>query len=155
MKSLIVFLLLLTVISSERVIQAQTPPRKPNNSAASNPRSETIRICQGLPTPDGYVIIAYLTSAACPHGAYVLKKQNDYESSLAVNSGARTADDSTGPTTANQRKLSSSTAQSKSAPTQSTKNAASPKRLSADPRTTSSAAADDVVRGSADSLFGD
>ena len=28
------------------------------------------------------MIIAYLTSAACPHGAYLLKKQNNYESSL-------------------------------------------------------------------------
>jgi hypothetical protein len=39
-------------------------------------RSTTLKICQGLPIPDGYMIVGYETSTACPHGAYVLKKQN-------------------------------------------------------------------------------
>lgn len=86
MKSCVAFLLLLTVISSGAVTQAQTAPRKQNNPAVSNPRSQTMRICQGLPIPEGYVVIAYMTSSACAHGAYVLKKQNDYEKSLAVSS---------------------------------------------------------------------
>src|SRR6266436_10357400 len=85
MTSSVAFLLVLSVISSGSVAQAQTTPRRTSQSAVSKPRSDTIRICQGLPIPDGYVIIAYMTSAACPHGAYVLKKQDNYESSLAVN----------------------------------------------------------------------
>src|SRR3989442_14203378 len=84
MKSLVAFLLLLTVISPGVVTQAQTTPRRQNNGAASKPRNQTMRICQGLPIPEGYVIIAYMTSSACPHGAYLLKQQDDYENSLAV-----------------------------------------------------------------------
>src|SRR5213082_1153254 len=85
MKSRVAFLLLLTVISPGVVTQAQTTPRRQNNRAVSKPRNQTMRICQGLPIPEGYVIIAYMTSSACPHGAYLLKKQDDYERSLAVN----------------------------------------------------------------------
>src|SRR5262249_15651795 len=83
MKFSVAFLLLLTTFSSGSV--AQTPSRRSGQNTSSKPSSETIRICQGVPIPDGYVIIAYMTSSACPHGAYLLKRQADYESSLAVN----------------------------------------------------------------------
>jgi VWFA-related protein len=86
MKSSVAFLLVLTVFGSAAVAQRQ--PQRPNQSAVNKPRADTIRICQGLAVPDGYVIIAYMTSSACPHGAYVLKKQADYESSLTVNGDA-------------------------------------------------------------------
>ena len=33
-----------------------------------------IKICKGLAIPDGYVIVGYGTSSACPDGAYLLKK---------------------------------------------------------------------------------
>jgi VWFA-related protein len=39
-------------------------------------RSGNLQICQGVPLPDGYVIVAYVTTTACPHGAYVLKKKS-------------------------------------------------------------------------------
>ncbi|MCA1576264.1 MAG: VWA domain-containing protein [Acidobacteria bacterium] len=39
-------------------------------------RSGSLQICQGVPLPDGYVIVAYVTTTACPHGAYVLKKKS-------------------------------------------------------------------------------
>src|SRR5262249_33519955 len=68
------------------------PSRKANQSAPAKPQNQTLRICQGVPIPDGYVIIAYMTSSACEHGAYLLKKQNDYESSLAVNSEEKKAE---------------------------------------------------------------
>src|SRR6266581_8835051 len=90
----VAFLVVLSVISSGSFAQGQTTPRRTNPSAVNKPRSDTIRICQGLPIPDGYVIIAYMTSTACPHGAYVLKKQDNYESSLTVNGGARSAEGS-------------------------------------------------------------
>src|SRR5581483_9098183 len=41
-----------------------------------------------------YVIVAYMTSSACPHGAYILKKQDQYESSLGINGEARQPNDS-------------------------------------------------------------
>jgi VWFA-related protein len=93
MKFFVAVFLVLT-ISSGAVTLGQNPPRRTTPNSAPRPKSETIKICQGIPIPDGYVVIAYLTSAACPHGAYLLKKQNDYESSLAVNDGRQTADNS-------------------------------------------------------------
>src|SRR5216684_9240033 len=89
MKFFVAFLLVLTTFSSGAVSQGQTAPRRVQQTAVSKPRSETVRICQGVPIPEGYVVIAYMTSSACPHGAYVLRKQDDSESSLAVNGGSR------------------------------------------------------------------
>jgi VWFA-related protein len=87
MKSLVAGLLVLTVVSGI-IVQGQTPPRSANKTA-NKPRNDTMKICQGVPVPDGYIIIAYMTSASCPHGAYLLKKQDQYEASLAINGEAR------------------------------------------------------------------
>src|ERR1043166_8265473 len=87
MKSPVAGLLVLTFVSGI-IVQGQTPPRSANKTA-NKPRSDTMKICQGVPIPDRYVIIAYMTSAACPHGAYLLKKQEQYEASLAINDGGR------------------------------------------------------------------
>ena len=44
---------------------------------ASNPvRGQTLKICKGVPIPQGYIIVAHETSSACQHGAYVLKKDD-------------------------------------------------------------------------------
>src|SRR5206468_11951643 len=80
------------------VALGQNPPRRTRQGSApkpTKPKSDTIKICQGVPVPDGYVIVAYMTSTACPHGAYLLRRQNDYESSLAVNGNARQIEDQT------------------------------------------------------------
>lgn len=37
---------------------------------------QTLRVCKGVPIPDGYIIVAYEKSASCSHGAYVLKKES-------------------------------------------------------------------------------
>ncbi|HXI22968.1 MAG TPA: VWA domain-containing protein [Pyrinomonadaceae bacterium] len=87
MKYLVAGLLVLTFVSGI-IVQGQTPPRSANKTA-TKPRSDTMKICQGVPVPDGYIIIAYMTSAACPHGAYLLKKQDQYEASLAINGDDR------------------------------------------------------------------
>ena len=87
MKMYVAFFLILSTLSCGAV--AQTPSRRSTQAAVTKPRSETIKICQGVPIPDGYVISAYMTSSACPHGAYLLKKQADYETSLAVSDTAR------------------------------------------------------------------
>lgn len=81
MKSLVACLLVLATFAMG-IGQRQSPRRSQNIKA---PATQTIRICQGVPIPDGYVIVAYLTSAACPHGSYVLKRVDSYESSLGVN----------------------------------------------------------------------
>ena len=46
-------------------------------------RDQSLLICQGVPIPEGYIIIAYVTSSSCPHGAYVLKKDNGSQPSPA------------------------------------------------------------------------
>jgi VWFA-related protein len=73
------------------MVSAQTTKRgsskrgvnKARGEQVSKPQSETLKICQGVPIPAGYVIVAYMTSSACAHGAYVLKKQDAYSESLA------------------------------------------------------------------------
>jgi Ca-activated chloride channel homolog len=52
---------------------AQTKNQKVQREKASG---GPVRICQGVPIPPGYVIVAYETSSSCAHGAYVLKKEN-------------------------------------------------------------------------------
>ncbi len=59
------------------IAPAQNKHQKVGKSMPGKPRSESVKICQGVPIPAGYVITAYLTTSACPHGAYVIKKQNE------------------------------------------------------------------------------
>src|ERR1044072_7319172 len=55
------------------IVFGQTPKQK----AKRNPvPSKTLKICQGVPIPEGYIIVAYESSSSCPHGAYVLKKDD-------------------------------------------------------------------------------
>lgn len=51
-----------------------TPRGSPPKTTAS--QNGPIRVCQGVAIPNGYVIVGYETSSACPHGAYVLKKDD-------------------------------------------------------------------------------
>src|SRR5262245_53474671 len=92
MRPFVAGFLVLATFTSGALAQSRTP----NKTATQRVQSETIRICQGVPIPDGYVIIGYSTSSACPHGAYVLKKQASYDSSPATD---RTNQSSTGPST--------------------------------------------------------
>lgn len=46
------------------------------NQRAKQTRDKTLKICQGVPIPEGYIIVAYESSSSCPHGAYVLKKDD-------------------------------------------------------------------------------
>ncbi len=103
MKSLVASLFLLTsVILLAVIAPAQTTHRRVSNSTLKKPRDATVRICQGLPIPDGYIVTAYMTTSACPHGAYVIKKQDtDSESSVAPNKKQNTESESSVP--ANKR----------------------------------------------------
>lgn len=136
MKVSVAFLLVLATFSSGVITRGQTPSRGSNQSAVSKPRSETLRLCQGVPIPDGYVIIAYMTSSACAHGAYLLKKQNDYESSLAVNGSARQpAEESAAPPQTTPPKTSKSNVQPRGPSTQLARKSATPATKSTEPLT--------------------
>src|SRR5438067_12810063 len=87
MKSLVAGLLVLTFVSGI-IVQGQTPSRSANKTA-NKPRSDTMKICQGVTIPDGYVVSPYMTPSACSHGAYLLKQQDQYEASLGINGDAR------------------------------------------------------------------
>jgi VWFA-related protein len=89
MKSFVVFLIV-TILAPGTVAQNQTARRKVAKNEVSKPGNDTMKICQGLAIPPGYVIVGFMTSSACPHGAYLLKKQTDYESSLPIGRTAPT-----------------------------------------------------------------
>lgn len=58
------------------VVFPQTRGQSARKQAERSPsRGSTLKICQGVVIPDGYVIVGYVTTSLCPHGAYVLKKQ--------------------------------------------------------------------------------
>jgi len=80
MRPFVAGFLVLATFTSGSFAQSRTQ----NKTATQRVRSETIRICQGVPIPDGYVVVGYMTSSACPHGAYLLKKQAAYDSDLAA-----------------------------------------------------------------------
>lgn len=106
MKLQVACVLVLATLTSGALGQHQNLPRSPKT--VSVPRTQTIKICQGVPIPDGYIIVAYMTSTACPHGAYILKKQDQSEDSLAVSrkaSESMTDDSGTGPTASGNRSL--------------------------------------------------
>ena len=54
---------------------AQTNDRGAKKSRPASHNGE-LKICQGVSLPDGYIIVGYETTPACPHGAYVLRKQD-------------------------------------------------------------------------------
>ena len=56
------------------VVSAQNSNQKGNTTAAA--QNGKIKICQGVPIPEGYMIVAFQPHAACPQGAYVLQREN-------------------------------------------------------------------------------
>src|SRR5262249_55715825 len=69
-------------------------------------QTKTLKICQGLPIPEGYIITGYENSSSCPHGAYVLKKDeasrprkvgNETVNSVALNPPEEISNVLTGP----------------------------------------------------------
>src|ERR1041385_4463629 len=114
MKFLVAGLLGLTFIWGI-VVQGQSPSRGANRPA-NKPRSDAMKICQGVPIPDGYIAIAYMTSAACPHGAYLLKKQDQYEASLAINGEARQASAARDTSSTGAQPVTASPARTNSSP---------------------------------------
>jgi Ca-activated chloride channel family protein len=80
----------LSVATSVVLLAATVPGQNPRKGkvkerARASPQRATIEICQGVPIPSGYTVTAYKTSSACPHGAYLLKKQETESQSPAAN----------------------------------------------------------------------
>src|SRR5687767_2095232 len=74
------------------LVPAQTSKRGTTKRSTNKPRSaptktDMLTICQGVPVPSGYVIVAYMTTSACPHGAYVIRKQDSYSEKVAKTYG--------------------------------------------------------------------
>ena len=80
--------LFLSVSLLSTITGAQT--RKPAPKKQSEPTAARgdLKICQGVALPSGYVIVGYVTLPACPHGAYLLKKQEP-KAAAAVASNVR------------------------------------------------------------------
>src|SRR5438132_13973057 len=91
MKLLVASLFLVTSVTLLAAIApAQTKHRKsaPGKPPATAKAGAALNIFEGLPIPAGYIITGYMTQGACPHGAYLIKKQDtDSDSSLAANEG--------------------------------------------------------------------
>ncbi len=70
------FFLAISIFLLPGIARGQTAHQGANKQPIrSTSRNSTLKICQGVSIPDGYVIVAYTSSAACPHGAYVLRRQ--------------------------------------------------------------------------------
>src|SRR5215510_13566075 len=80
MRPFVAGFLVLATFTSGALAQSRTP----NKTATQRVQSDTVRLCQGVPIPDGYTVIGYITSSACPHGAYLLKRQASYDKSVAA-----------------------------------------------------------------------
>ena len=79
MKCLVVGVLVLSLLPTTAF--AQKAKRTTPKTGTLATRGSGLKICQGVPIPDGYVIVAYESSSSCPHGAYVLKKDDSSPSS--------------------------------------------------------------------------
>jgi VWFA-related protein len=81
MKCLVVGFLVLSLVTTIAAGQITNPGPKRGTSKAGTratnaSHGKTLKICHGLPIPDGYIIVGYESSSSCPHGAYLLKKDD-------------------------------------------------------------------------------
>src|SRR5688500_2241685 len=74
--------LLVTLVPAQ-TSKRGTTKRSANKTNSTPTKTDMLTICQGVPVPSGYVIVAYMTTSACPHGAYVIRKQDSYSESVA------------------------------------------------------------------------
>ena len=96
--------LLVTLVPAQ-TSKRGTAKRSANKTRSTPSKPDMLTICQGVPVPAGYVIVAYITTSACPHGAYVIRKQDSYSENVA--------------NTYSKPKTTSPTAAPRTAPTQS------------------------------------
>ena len=73
---LTVSLLPAVVIAQTASQRVKRDPPKGKTTKTAQSRSDTIKICQDIPFPAGYVIVAMESSSACRGGAYVLMRED-------------------------------------------------------------------------------
>ena len=85
-----VFRSILTVGLLPAIIIAQTASQRVRREApqsktpkTTQAKSDTMKICQGVPVPAGYVVVALETSSVCRAGAYLLKREDASQVSTA------------------------------------------------------------------------
>ena len=97
--------LLIAGALSAAIAPAQTRHSKRSKPKPAQQQSGTLKICQGVPLPPGFTIVGYITTSSCPHGAYVIRKQDPDDSPLAVNNtGESESESSVTPKEAEQPK---------------------------------------------------
>jgi VWFA-related protein len=91
MKCAVAGFLVLTLVST--IVFGQTTKQRAKRDTSkthANPaRGQTLKICQGVPIPEGYIIVAYENSSSCPHGAYVLKKDDGAPAPVTTTNASR------------------------------------------------------------------
>ncbi len=85
MKCAVAGFLVLSLVST--IVFGQNTKQKAKRGKPA--RGQTLRICQGVPIPEGYIIVAYENSSSCPHGAYVLKKDDGSTAPVATTTASR------------------------------------------------------------------
>ncbi|HKO59784.1 MAG TPA: VWA domain-containing protein [Pyrinomonadaceae bacterium] len=71
---LCVLLLPAVTLSQSRKTPVKQNPSQSGRLQNNAPHSVTVKICVGIAIPDGYVIVGYESSSACPNGAYLLRE---------------------------------------------------------------------------------
>jgi len=84
MKCAVAGFLVLSLVST--IVFGQT---KRGTSKTGTRPPQSLKICQGVPIPEGYIIISYENSSSCPHGAYVLKKDDGAKGPVATTTASR------------------------------------------------------------------
>src|SRR6185295_304722 len=90
MKCAVASVLVLSLVSI--TVFGQTTKQRPKRGKSKiiNPApGQTLKICQGVPIPEGYIIVAYENSSSCPHGAYLLKKDDGSQAPVAITTASR------------------------------------------------------------------
>src|SRR4030095_15579512 len=64
------------VIAQSASQRVKRDPLKGKTTKTAQSRSDTIKICQEIPFPPGYVIVAMESSSVCKGGAYVLIRED-------------------------------------------------------------------------------
>lgn len=93
MKCAVAGFLVLSLVSTIVFGQTRSQSTKRSSSKIGTPanpaRAQTLKICQGVPIPEGYIIVAHENSSSCPHGAYVLKKDDGSQAPIANTTASR------------------------------------------------------------------
>jgi Ca-activated chloride channel family protein len=134
--------------------QTRTPVKRkvsPSPTPNSTTQGGIVRICQGIAIPKGYTIVAYESSLSCPHGAYVLKRddsesrfsdaaestapQTTSPTNMTENTAPQTTSptstiESTAPQTTSPTNTTESTVPQTTSPTNTTASASRPRRIS-------------------------